>query len=364
MDAHSLFSLSYLGARQKFMQSATASEARLSRYKLNDFKGAEGEELFMDVARIGADNPEKVFFITSGTHGAEGYCGSAIQMGLLASGLFSNVPDNLAIVLVHAVNPHGFSHKRRVNETNVDLNRNFINFEQPARENPAYSNLHDYLVPIKWSGPEKEQADRALNQYIGKHGMADYQSVVCYGQYSHPDGLFYGGASQAWSNKTLRSVIKNHSLDAREVVQIDIHTGLGPFGFGEVLCTSPHNSPGARNIRKWLGDRAVTLVGSEDSSTTDVDGYINKAFYDEVATDLIVSAGLEFGTVPLKEMIETLRADNWLYLHGDVHSPLGKEIKQQMKRTFYPDSREWEQTVWDQGFDIVTKVLNGFLRDT
>eukprot|EP01032_Pedospumella_encystans_P016815 gene16815-19167_t len=86
-------------------------------------RGAQGEELAMDVAVQGPADAAQVLMTTSAVHGIEGFCGSAIQTGLLHS---LSLPPGVAVVHVHAVNPHGFSHARRVNEDNVDLNRNFI----------------------------------------------------------------------------------------------------------------------------------------------------------------------------------------------------------------------------------------------
>jgi hypothetical protein len=40
------------------------------------------------------------------------------------------VPPDVTLVLVHAVNPYGFHNDRRVNEDNIDLNRNFLTPEQ------------------------------------------------------------------------------------------------------------------------------------------------------------------------------------------------------------------------------------------
>ena len=34
--------------------------------------------------------------------------------------------------MLHALNPYGFSHLRRVNEDNADLNRNFVDFSRAA----------------------------------------------------------------------------------------------------------------------------------------------------------------------------------------------------------------------------------------
>ena len=67
-----------------------------------------------------------------------------------------------ALVLVHANNPHGFAHQRRVNEDNIDLNRNFIDFDAKTPESPEYAELHPALVPEAWDGPI--QSSRRCNR--------------------------------------------------------------------------------------------------------------------------------------------------------------------------------------------------------
>ena len=87
--------------------------------------------------------------LTSGTHGIEGYCGSGCQVGLLRDHAFLEAVRlaRIAVLFVHAVNPHGFSHGRRVNEDNVDLNRNFRDFGKPLPQSPDYAEVHPLLLP-------------------------------------------------------------------------------------------------------------------------------------------------------------------------------------------------------------------------
>ena len=97
----------------------------------------------------------------------------------------------IAVLLVHAVNPHGFSHGRRVNEDNVDLNRNFRDFTAPAPVNAAYADVHPLLLPATWPPPPENEA--AIGAYIAAHGERAFQAAVTGGQYAFPDGLFFGG---------------------------------------------------------------------------------------------------------------------------------------------------------------------------
>ena len=88
---------------------------------------------------MGADDAQALLIVSSGCHGIEGYCGSGLQVALLRDGaLRARARDaGVALLLVHAMNPWGFSHGRRVTFENVDLNRNFVDFGRSLPLNPC-----------------------------------------------------------------------------------------------------------------------------------------------------------------------------------------------------------------------------------
>ena len=137
MNAIPHFARSYADARAKFLPAARARDLALDSQELPDLRGVEGEVLAMDVAVLGERETESVLVLTSATHGIEGYCGSGAQVGLLHDEEFVRAVQaaGVAVLMVHAVNPHGFSYGRRVNEDNVDLNRNFHDFAAPLPVN-------------------------------------------------------------------------------------------------------------------------------------------------------------------------------------------------------------------------------------
>ena len=125
------FSQTYREARQRFLAAATSAGASIESH-VHPRKGAEGEEIATDTARIGAADAPSLFVVSSGTHGPEGFAGSACQLALLDDELLGRAGrSSIAVLLVHAVNPYGFSHTMRTNEDNIDLNRNFNDFAHP-----------------------------------------------------------------------------------------------------------------------------------------------------------------------------------------------------------------------------------------
>src|SRR3546814_15477716 len=91
-------------------------------------RGAEGEDLAIDIATFGDPDAEKTLFLVSGTHGQEGFVGSALQIAFLRD---LDIPAGLNVVALHALNPWGFSHRSRTAEANMNMNRNFTDYNHP-----------------------------------------------------------------------------------------------------------------------------------------------------------------------------------------------------------------------------------------
>ena len=72
--------------------------------------------------------------------------------------------------------------------------------------------------------------------------------------------------------------------------------------------------------------------------------------------------GIEYGTIPPREVLGSIRADNWLYAHGDPGSPQGKEIKAKVREAFYPSIFEWKIMVTSRSNDILRQALAGLAR--
>src|SRR6184192_139570 len=127
------FSGSYAQARQKFLTAAPSAVA----YPCSA-TGPAGEALGTDAAYFGDPDARKLVVIVSGTHGPEGYSGSAAQLLFLRAKLHAKLPPSTGVLLVHALNAYGFAWDRRVTEEGCDLNRNFIDFSNPVPPNPGY----------------------------------------------------------------------------------------------------------------------------------------------------------------------------------------------------------------------------------
>jgi hypothetical protein len=356
MDSAACFAKTYAEARERFVAAVRVRGLPLESHLLPELRGVDGEPLAMDVALAGDPAAQGLLMLWSATHGIEGYCGSACQIALLEDDDFLRAVDaaGAAVLFVHALNPHGFSFGRRVNEDNVDLNRNFRDFAAPAPPNAAYAEIHPLLLPESWPPPAAHEA--RLGAWIAAHGERAFQAAVSGGQYLYSDGLFFGGARPTWSNRTLRAVLRQHAAARERLAGIDFHTGLGPRGHGEKIYNGRAVAADVARTREWWGADVTSFLDGTSSSAPLV-GINGGAIAEECPGVPYASIALEYGTLPLRETFEALRADHWLHNHPDAPASLRASIRRQMREAFYAETDDWKAQVVAQARTAATTVL-------
>src|SRR5690606_8340649 len=142
---------SYPRARAKFLEAAREAGGEPRSLVHPRHTAPDGSPLALDIACFGDRKAARQALFISGTHGQEGFSGSAVQVGWMRQGGPAALPPDLGVVLVHGLNPYGFAHATRTTENNVDLNRNFIDRSAGAAPaNPHYETLHDALLMRHW----------------------------------------------------------------------------------------------------------------------------------------------------------------------------------------------------------------------
>lgn len=353
---HQYFSPSYAEARKKFIESAQSLGGKIESIP-NPYTGPKGKPIFMDVTLLGAEDAQKALVVISGTHGVEGFAGSAIQTGILREKIASQLPDDTSLLMIHAINPYGMAHLRRFTEGNVDLNRNFRDPAEPLPTHSAYKQLADVIAPQSMSFGSEVVSWSQLLWFRLTEGKTATQAVISGGQYSYPEGLFYGGTSATWSNKTLRSIIRRYLSNVNKVIVVDVHTGLGKFAAAEIILNVPGNSPEYRRaITIWEPKMVKTTVTGK-SVSTHLPTSLKLAIPKMRPKAEVTAVSLEFGTVPPMAAFKALRAENWLHHYGGNSHPKAASLKACLLRAFYPDSKEWELSVWYQGKLVIEQAL-------
>ncbi len=361
IDLHAAFAPHYARARVLFLEAAAQAGMAIRSHN-HPLKGLQGETLAMDVALDGPSDAQSLLILSSGCHGAEGFCGSGVQVNAMHNDNWRRQAREagVAVLYVHALNPYGFSFLRRVTHENVDLNRNFQDFSQPLPVNPAYAELHDWLLPPDW--PPSERVEASLMRWREHNGPQTYQQAVSQGQYVFAEGMFFGGQQPSWSNQTLRSVLRTHGATARQLAWVDVHTGLGPSGFGERIFAGRDNPHELARARAWWGGAdgsAITTFYDGSSSSSPLTGLMWGAAYQECPQADYTGIALEYGTVPFEQVLQTLRADHWMHRYGTATTAQQNEIRAAMRQAFYVDSDAWREQVVAQSQEVLLQAVQG-----
>ncbi|MCB0998507.1 MAG: DUF2817 domain-containing protein [Ilumatobacteraceae bacterium] len=346
-------SRSYVEARAAFLDAAAAAGARIDSHP-HPLRGLEGEELFVDVAEVGPTDADRVIVVVSGTHGVEGYLGSALQRHHLAT-LDREPAVGPTLVFVHALNPYGFSWVRRVNEDNVDLNRNFVDWSQPPPANPDYADLAALLVPDSWTEAEQERTLVGLMGVLQDLGMARMQQIIQGGQFHHPTGVFYGGTGPVWSHRWLREFARRRLAGVARAAIVDLHTGLGPWGHGSLLSSDPPGSESFARQRAWWPD--ATALDAGDSVSAVVAGDWLAAAHGFAPDTEITGITIEYGTVDGITVLQSLRADAVLHATGDPAAPEALAVRDQVRAAFLDDDPAWLETCWPRYEQVLERAI-------
>lgn len=359
-DAPTYFSQSYAEARGKFLAAAEAAHLDV-QHEPHPLLGRDGEPLALDIVRDGPADAHAVLVLSSACHGVEGFCGSGVQTALLGDGAFRAAARaaGVAVLYLDALNPWGFSWWRRTTHENVDLNRNFQDFHQPLPHNAAYEAIAHLVVPQQW--PPAPAVAQAVDDYLAQHGLKAWQTAVSSGQYQYPEGLFFGGHAPTWSQVALRHALRAHARRCTRLAWIDFHTGLGPSGVGERIFACRNDAAALVRARAWWGP-GITSIYDGTSTSAPLTGLMWLAADQECPQAEYTGIALEYGTVPVTEVLDALRADQWLENHpeADTLAPARRAaIKRQVRDAFYTDTDAWKRQVLAQGLACAHQAVAG-----
>lgn len=351
----SLFARDYAAADAAFCRLVAALDDTPTDTLL-PIAGPQGEALHTRHFWWGHPDARRVLVLISGTHGVEGLAGSAIQQDFLTQALATHwqPPAETAVLLIHLLNPWGCAWARRCEQQGIDLNRNFVDFSQPLPTNPGYHQLRDAL-----RATHHAERDAAMRAFATAHGQTALEVAVSGGQYEDPDGPWYGGTQPALARQYLTQLMAEHALAERQLAVIDLHTGLGPFGHGEIICDHPADSGSTATARAWYGD-AVTLPALGTSFSAPKLGLMDYAWHAIMGDDSCFVT-LEFGTGSLAQLFHVLLDDHAFHaLSAEAQTPeQARRLRHAMLAHFYPDNPHWQARILAVARSTITQALEG-----
>jgi predicted deacylase len=322
---------------------------------LVDVPKPDGSDLSIDVAFAGCEQPSRVLLVTSGLHGVEGFFGSAIQVALLEDVLKRDgVPSGVAIVLVHALNPFGFSKIRRFDNENIDLNRNFLLRGVEFKGCPdRFAELDGLLNPRR--PPRRfDPFPIRVSLAIARYRLDAMTQAVAGGQHEYPLGLFFGGKGPSRTQSLLKEQLPRWVGGAERVMHIDFHTGLGRWAEYKLLLVEAMEDRKARLAEVFGADRV------ESAATCGIEprgDWITWCCKEALRDRDYVGIGAEFGTYRVIPVLAALRAENQAHHWGEPHRPSTVRAKARLKEVFVPENPAWRSATLAKGVEIVQRAI-------
>jgi hypothetical protein len=352
----------YGALRTRFLETAKRCKAKISHYR-HPLKGMNGEDLYTDVAVLAKPGVTKWLVSVSGTHGVEGYYGSMCQVHYMDRLSSQGLPENVGVLMIHLINPWGTSWKRRVNEDNIDLNRNYRDFDKPLAGNPIYETIHDLFTKESAEGAGRESALKKWSEKVNEIGYTELMNHLGAGQYTHQDGLYFGGFKPAWSNITLRAIVREFLGDCSDAISFDLHTGAGAYGHPMLMAIAENEYPGMDDAQRIYGEWLYTVLTSPSQSTDTgisaaATGYTSQAMVDMMAGKNFAQLVIECGTYDSnKTGQDALWDDHFLHLCGTLQGDEFERVKRGITEFFFPRDHDWRELVWVRTRQIFDRAL-------
>ncbi|BAY90978.1 MULTISPECIES: DUF2817 domain-containing protein [unclassified Tolypothrix] len=350
------FSPNYNAARKRFRDAALALGCSLEAYPIEQI-GPDGADLTIDVAFLGNPNSQKIVVVSSGLHGVEGFFGSAVQCALLEKRLVNwNQSQGIALLLLHALNPYGFAWRRRWNEENIDLNRNFLLPGEVYSGSPAkYGELNAFFNPTSPPSQFEPFLLKAI-AIILRYGINSLTSTLPVGQYDFPQGLFFGGHQPSKTYQILDNNFARWMGNATDVVHIDLHTGLGKKATYKLFIDySPESESTQWLIAKFGANYVEPYLARKVAYK--FRGGLGNWCQAKVSQCNYRYLTAEFGTYSVIQVVEALRAENRAHFFSPANHPSKESTSQRLMEVFVPADRGWRNAVVSQGLDLVDRAI-------
>ena len=319
-------------------------------------KGPNEEDLAIDVAWIGPSDASRVLLSSSGVHGVEGFAGSAIQLSILDS--LKSLPEDTALAVIHIANPYGMAWLRRVNESNIDLNRNFL---LPGEEYEGEPAGYAQLSPLINQPTVPKRNDRFFLRalwYVFRNGFSATKQAFAEGQYSRPECLQYGGSALEKGPELIIEWLEGNLTSVERCLWIDLHTGLGKAGEDILLVEFAEDDPKLQDLRANFGPR-ITSLDPKAGVAYAIRGGMQAGVEARFPNVEWTSITQEFGTVSPFKVIKALRAENrWNQWGGaEGRDTLHHWSKTNLLNTFNLRDIAWRNRLLERGNALFTDAM-------
>lgn len=366
----SLFPPSYDSSRARFARDVERIRPLWpdSRFESHPLKNHP--DLSIDWLWADAKEKETLLIVSTGEHGIEGYVGSAMLKIFIEEFAPRLNPETTGLLLLHAMNPWGFAHNRKVNENNVDLNRNFIfgDFFDPAI-NPEFHRVKDFLNPQRPLGNftlENLSFWGNVTKHIFTAGIPTITTAALLGQHHTPNGFYHGGTSHQEETRVAMDLYRQALERYDSVVQMDMHTGYGPRYQMSVIM-SPLDPMTSDEVAHKFNYPLVLKINAEEfyAISGDMAEYYYKLRNESFPEKQLFACGFEFGTfgASLPARIRSLRAmvyENQLHWHGAKNERTADKVRKEIQELYFPEETKWREKAIQDGRRAFEGILSAY----
>ncbi len=307
MTASQHFASDSRTARVRFLSACDSVGLHVVSYRRPQAK--EGAPVLVDVARLGSPDSERLVVLCPGARLADALCASGIEVTLLREAITETAPRRVALLLVHATDPSALAAPKR-STTELPRNR-------------------------RWQDTVLAAAETRFAEYARTRGLDT--SAVGNGRAS--------ASPLAWPLETIADISDRFLARARKLVVLDLQTGSGAYGEGEVIsCHAPGTSGERRAVA--IFDARVAL---DTESATLAAGPIARGLALRRHTAETTAVVLQFGAYSIKSVVDSLLSDP-----ETDPARVGPDIG----RLFYPESDDWRERVWDRALEVIRRALH------
>lgn len=333
--------------------------------------------LAVDVASRGSADAPRALIVSAGLHGVEGLFGSQLLLDWFraTAGKSAGIPGDLRLVAVHCLNPFGYTHRRRADPWNVDLNRNF-SLDEP-RETPPPSPLAEELDLLlnPRELPRRPDWFRLRLWRLGaRYGVKRVRQAIAGGQWLNPRGLFFGGHGPGqfaqWCEVSWGKVVGS----AQRVTHFDLHSGLGRYGALRLLLQPGLSDAGLERMRRSFGPLCLPPApllhppaaqagsGAPPGGPPPKDlGYQAQGTWGSWLQQRFDDrqyeyACAEFGTYGGLRVLAALRDENAAWHLTSLDSPERQRAADRLQECFYPSGTRWRVRVRAKFLALVTRA--------
>jgi predicted deacylase len=363
-----LFPAGYDDAIGKWLSVINGLNADCMPFAIADPSAAvrSGWPLITQVACIGDPQAPKTLVLIAGTHGIEGFAGTAVQLDFLEQIKQARPPPDpqISVLFIHALTPWGYAWHRRCDQNGIDLNRNFVDFAD-LPSNPGFAELRPYLLD-----PDQQARTQAFEAFRQRYGRVAFEQAVSGGQYIDPLAPFYGGLQANHGHHVIDAVFERYQLADKQLAVIDIHTGLGPYAYGEIICDHPLDSAGLAAAKAWYG-AAVAVPEQGTSSSVPKLGLLDYAWH-RIMREGSCFVTLEFGTLGTEQLFDVLLKDHLFWAATPVNmlnrrrndpewQRQNRKVRNAMLAHFCPADSAWREAVIFRSRQVIRQAISGLL---